>query len=166
MLNGYGERSSIPSYGPAVLRLAVGAVFIAHGAQKLSGLWGGSGLAVTSADFPHLGLTSATWLGAAGSLELLGGLLLVAGAYTLLATLALMLEIGVAMAQTQLAGGFFINWPLTTGVVHGYEFHLTLIAALLCLMLGGPGALSFDARRASHAAAEAAGRARLRAGTV
>jgi hypothetical protein len=41
-----------------------------------------------------------------------------------------------------------------------------LIGALVSLMLTGPGAFSFDGRRARSAEAEAAGRARLRAGKV
>jgi uncharacterized membrane protein YphA (DoxX/SURF4 family) len=72
----------------------------------------------------------------------------------------------VAIWKADLASASFINWAQTPGVAHGYEFNLTLIAALICLMLGGPGAWSLDARRASHAAAEAAGRARLRASQV
>lgn len=167
MLNGYGAVSPIPPYGPAVLRLAVGAVFIGHGGQKLFGLWGGGGLTGTAAYFAELGLAPAWPLALlAGGIEFFGGILLVAGAFTLFASLALSFEMAIAIWKGDLTSGFFINWAQTPGVAHGYEFNFTLIAALICLMLAGPGALSFDARRASHAAAEAAGRARLRAGKV
>ncbi len=47
------------AFGPAALRLAVGVVFAAHGAQKLFGLWGGGGLSGTAAFFAQLGLTPA-----------------------------------------------------------------------------------------------------------
>ena len=47
------------AYGPAVLRLVVGAVFAAHGAQKLFGLWGGGGLAGTVAFFAFRFLSTA-----------------------------------------------------------------------------------------------------------
>ena len=51
------------SYGPTVLRVSVGAVFIAHGAQKLFGLWGGPGLDGTTAMLTALGLPYAERLG-------------------------------------------------------------------------------------------------------
>jgi len=67
-----------------------------------------------------------------------------------------------AMLKVHLANGFFINWAMTPGVGHGVEYNLALIAALLCLTLIGPGAFSIDYRRERSAAADAAGRARLR----
>jgi len=156
MLDGYEERSSIRPYGPAVLRLVVGAVFIAHGAQKLFGVWGGGGLSGTETYFSQLGLEPAYPLAVvAGAIEFGGGILLLAGGLTLVASLALVLEMLVAIWKVHLANGFFVG-------VNGYEFNLTLIAALLSLILTGPGAFSLDGRRASHAAARAAGRARLR----
>ena len=154
-------------YGPAVLRLAVGAVFIAHGAQKLFGIWGGAGPAGTAAYFTHLGLTPAYPLALlVGVVELIGGLMLVAGAFTLVAALALSIKMGVAVWKAHFASGFFLNWAIIPNVAHGYEFHLVVIAALVALMLTGAGAFSIDRRRASYAESEAAGRARLRAGKV
>lgn len=159
MLNGYGETSSIAAYGPAVLRLALAAVFIAHGAQKLFGIWGGGGLSGTTAFFTQLGLEPAYPLAiVAAVVEFGGGLLLLFGAYTVITALLLAVDMAVAIWTVHLASGFFLP--------NGYEFNLTLIGALVCLMLTGAGALSIDARRASHAAAAAAGRARLRAGKV
>ena len=159
MLNGYGETSSIAAYGPAVLRLALAAVFIAHGAQKLFGIWGGGGLSGTTAFFTQLGLEPAYPLAiVAAVVEFGGGLLLLFGAYTVITALLLAVDMAVAIWNVHLASGFFLP--------NGYEFNLTLIGALVCLMLTGAGALSIDARRASHAAAAAAGRARLRAGKV
>ena len=154
-------------YGPAVLRLVVGAVFVAHGAQKLFGLWGVGGLAGTAAFFTQLGITPAYSLAVAVAIvEFGGGLLLIAGALTFFAALALALEMAVATWKVHLANGFFINWALAPGHGHGYEFNLTLIGALMALMLTGPGAFSIDGRRARSAESEAYGRARVLARKV
>jgi putative oxidoreductase len=159
MLNGYSEGAAVQPYGPAVLRLVVGLVFVAHGAQKLFGVWGGEGLPGTAAWFAQLGLEPSYPLAVvAATVEFGGGLLLIFGAYTVFAAVALIIQMLVAIWTVHLAHGFFLP--------QGYEFNLTLIGALTCLALTGPGALSVDVRRASHAAAAAAGRARLRAGKV
>ena len=149
-------------YGPAVLRLVVGTVFVAHGAQKLFGLWGGGGLAGTAAFLAQLGLTPAYPLAVAVAIvEFGGGLLLIAGALTFFAALALALEMTVATWKVHVANGFFINWALAPGQGHGYEFNLTLIGALIALMLAGPGAFSIDDRRARSAEYKAYSRARV-----
>jgi len=154
-------------YGPAVLRLAIGAVFVAHGAQKLFGVWGGGGIAGTAGFFGQPGLTPAYPLAVLiGLVEFVGGLMLIAGALTLFAALALAVNMAVAVWKVHLANGFFLNWSMVPGQGHGYEFNVALIGALVSLMLTGPGALSVDGRRARSAEAEAYGRARLRAGKV
>ena len=154
-------------YGPAVLRLAIGAVFVAHGAQKLFGVWGGGGLAGTAGFFEQLGLTPAYPLAVlVGLVEFAGGLMLIAGGLTLFAALALAVNMLVATWKVHLVNGFFLNWNIVSGQGHGYEFNLALIGALVSLMLTGPGAFSVDGRRARSAEAEAYGRARLRAGKV
>jgi putative oxidoreductase len=146
-------------YGPAVLRLAVGTIFIAHGAQKLFGIWGGPGLSGTAAFFGQLGLGPGYPLALlVGIVELGGGLMLIAGALTLVAALALSVNMGVAIWKVHLPGGFFL--PAS------YEYNIVLIGALISLMLTGPGAVSIDRWRARSAEAEAYGRARLRAGKV
>jgi putative oxidoreductase len=154
-------------YGPAVLRMAVGAVFVAHGAQKLFGVWGGGGLRGTAPFLEQLGFSPGyPWAMLVALVEFGGGVLLILGALTLAASFALLVEMAVATWKVHLANGFFLNWALTPGRGHGYEFNLVLIAALLCLILSGPGAFSIDGRRARDAESEAAGRARLRAGKV
>jgi putative oxidoreductase len=150
-------------YGPAVLRLMVGIIFIGHGAQHLFGIWGGAGLAGTAASFDSIGLSPGFPLAVAvGVIEFGGGLLLLAGALTTYVSVALIVVMLGAMWKVHLANGFFINWAMTPGVGHGVEYNLMLIAALVCLALAGPGALSIDHRRERSAAADAAGRARLR----
>jgi putative oxidoreductase len=151
--------SSIASYGPAILRLVVGAIFVAHGAQKLFGLWGGGGLEGTAGSFAKLGLEPSYPMAiVAGVVEFGGGLLLVFGALTLYTALALIVQMLVAIWKVHAAAGFFLP--------AGYEFNLALIAALASLMLTGPGAFSFDRQRALSAAADAAGRARVRHGNI
>jgi putative oxidoreductase len=153
------------SFGPAVIRLATGIVFAAHGAQKLFGLWGGGGPAGTAAFFAQLGLVPAYPLALfVGLVELAGGLMLVAGAFTLIVSALLVVNMGVAVWTVHLPNGFFLNWTNTPGAGHGFEFNLVLLACLFSLMITGPGAMSIDRYRSRSADSDAAGRARLRAG--
>jgi putative oxidoreductase len=154
-------------YGPAVLRLVAGAVFVAHGGQKLFGLWGGAGPGGTAAFLSHVGVTPAyPFALLAGIVEFGGGLLLISGAFTFVAAILLAIEMAVAAWKVHLANGFFLNWAVMPGQGHGYEFNLTLIAVLVSLSLTGPGAFSIDGRRARSAEYEAYSRARLRTGKI
>ena len=153
--------------GPTVLRLAIGTIFAAHGAQKLFGVWGGGGPSGTAAFFAQLGLTPAYPLALlVGVVELGGGCLLIAGAFTLVASAVLTVTMLVAVWTVHLANGFFLNWTMAPGRGHGYEYTVSLIATLVSLMLTGPGAFSIDGYRARAAEAQAFGRARMRAGQV
>lgn len=151
-------------WGPTFLRLAMGGVFIAHGAQKLFGVWGGAGLTGTADYFVALGLPAPFLLAILVAIvEAGGGVLLVVGYQTIWVALTLTVDMGVATWKVHFAKGFFLNWTLTPGVGHGYEYNLVLIGGLLCLIFTGAGALSVDHSRARAAEEEAAGRARLRA---
>jgi putative oxidoreductase len=157
----------LQAFGPAVLRLAAGVVFAAHGAQKLFGLFGGGGPSGTAAWFDALGLSPAYLLAiVVGLVEFAGGLLLMAGAFTLVVSALLSFVMLVAIWKVHLENGFFLNWTIAPGQGHGYEFNLMLVAALVALMFTGAGALSVDERRLRSAESLAAGRARLRSGGV
>lgn len=153
--------------GPAVLRVGLGLIFVAHGAQKLFGIWGGGGIAGTTAFFEQLGIPLAMPMAVAvGVAEFLGGLMLILGAFTSVAALTLILVMLGAIWTVHLAHGFFLNWSLAPAGGYGYEFNVAIISGLLCLALTGPGAFSVDERRADAAERVALGRARLRAGQV
>ena len=142
-----------------MLRVCAGTVFLAHGAQKLFGLWGGPGLAGTTALFTTLGLPSPYPLALlVGVTECAGGALLIFGGLTRWVALALAIDMAVAIWKVHYANGFFLN----SRSGQGSEFALVLLAAMLCLMLTGPGALSWDEWRDSSAEAMRAGRARAR----
>ncbi|MBI2833175.1 MAG: DoxX family protein [Acidobacteria bacterium] len=145
-----------------VLRCAVAVVFVAHGVTKPLAIWG-SAPAATSAVFDPLGLQPSQPLAILiGLVELLGGVMLMAGALTFWTAAMLVLDVFVALWKVHLGNGFFINWTLQPGVGHGLEFHLVLIAALVSLMLTGAGELSLDGCRMRSAEQRAFGRARLR----
>ena len=145
-------------YGPAALRLCVGAVFLAHGLQKL-GLWGSPGLAGTTTLLAGLGMAPAYPLAiVTAAAELGGGVLLMLGGLTRWAAFALLIEQVVAVWKVNIANGYY----LSTSDGPGAEYRLILIGAMLCLALTGPGALSLDEWRNSSAEAKAAGRARAR----
>src|ERR1700738_4554176 len=110
-------------YGPAVLRLCVGTVFLAHGAQKLFAAWGAPGLAGTAGLFESLGLTPAYPLAVLAAVaEFGGGVLLILGGLTRWAALALAIDMGVAVWKVHYLNGFFLNSARGPGV----EFCLVL----------------------------------------
>ena len=151
------------AFGLTVLRVAIGAVFIAHGGQKLLGLWGGPGLTGTTAYFSSLGLEPAYPLAIlASGTEFIGGILLILGWATRWVSPALAVVMGIAIWKVHYLNGFFMNWTGAPGRGHGVEFNLVLIAALVCLTFSGAGALSLDEWRNQSAEAEARGRARAR----
>lgn len=155
--------SPMAGWGIAILRIAVGMIFVAHGAQKLFGLFGGPGLSGTSEYFTALGLSPAYPLALVWALIEFGcGVLVLLGAWTRWAAIPLAIGMAVAIWKAHLVNGFFINWSLTAGVGHGYEFNLVLIAACACLSLTGAGELSIDQLLDRNAESAYAGRQRIR----
>ncbi|HEX7900291.1 MAG TPA: DoxX family protein [Planctomycetota bacterium] len=119
--------------GLAVLRIGVGGVFAAHGLQKLIvfGIPGVAGfMSQLGIPFPTLSALAVT------ATELLGGLALVAGAFTRLAALPLAFSMLVAGLTAHLKGGFFLP--------SGVEYVLVLFLASVALALTGPGAWAVD----------------------
>jgi len=127
-----------------LLRVALGIVFVAHGGQKLFGLWGGAGLEATMHTFErNMGIPSFLTL-MVGVAEFFGGLAVFAGLVTRFASGALAGVMVGAIFLAHLKHGFFINWELLRGKGHGIEFDVTLLAVALALVLSGPGRISLD----------------------
>ena len=141
----------------------MGAVLVSHGLPKLLPLWGASPQD-TAELFESVGLAPVFPLTlATGLVEVLGGALLIAGAYMFWITMFLTGTTIALASKLSVPNGFFLNQGLDAGAGHGYEFALVLVGALLCLLLSGPGSFSIDGRRARVRETEAMGRARLRA---
>lgn len=155
--------SRMAGWGIAILRIAVGMIFVAHGAQKLFGAFGGPGVTGTSEYFTALGLSPAYPLALLWAIVEFGcGVLVFLGAWTRWAAIPLAVGMAVAIWKAHLLNGFFINWSLAAGVGHGYEFQLVLIAACACLALTGAGELSIDRLLDRNAESAYAGRQRIR----
>jgi putative oxidoreductase len=121
-----------------LLRAVLGVVFIAHGAQKLFGAFGGPGLARTAESWAGLGLQPPMLFALIGGIaEFGGGLLMLAGLLTPVAALAIAgVMIGAIVLVTG-AKGFFIQ-------NEGYEYNIVLIVAAVAVAIAGPGRLSLD----------------------
>ena len=134
------------SLGLLALRVPVGIIFLAHGAQKLFGWFGGYGLEGTGGFFASLGIEPGFLMALlAGSAEFFGGLALIAGLLVRPAAAALAFTMLVAIFAVHFAGGLFL-------ANNGYEFALALLAASVALLFNGGGRLSLDGRLARPAA--------------
>ena len=157
------------SLGLLILRLALAAVSIAHGAHMLFGVFGGTGSGVgaggltqTAARFAAMDLPGTPMAVLAGSALLLGGSLLAIGYLTRWASVAMAAFIALICWKSQWAWGFFLNWVAEPGRGHGIEFSILLIAGYICIALTGGGDYSIDGRKTRRQSYAAAGRARLR----
>ncbi|MCV2885671.1 DoxX family protein [Aestuariibacter sp. AA17] len=123
---------------PVLLRGVLGITFVAHGAQKLFGWFGGYGLEATGQWMASIGLEPGWFMAfAAGSAEFFGGLFLLLGLLTRLSGAALAVTMLVAIFSVHIGNGFFM-------AANGYEFGLVLMVASLSLVLSGAGKYSVD----------------------
>ena len=121
-----------------ILRVAIGAFFIGHGAQKLFGAFGGHGLAGTGRFFESLGMRPGRLHATgAGIAEFAGGLLLVLGLLTPLGAMMIIAVMAVAIMTVHAAKGPWV----TDG---GYEYNVVLIAGAFALAGAGAGEWSLD----------------------
>lgn len=120
------------------LRLALAAVFIGHGGQKLFGVFHGPGLQATIGMFDKMGFHPAiVWATLVAIVEFFGGVCLGVGFLTRWAALALAVTMAVAVLKVHLPNGLFLE-------AHGFEYPMVLCAAALAIVLVGPGKMSLD----------------------
>lgn len=130
--------STNAGWAPLALRLPVGMIFVAHGAQKLFGWWGGYGLTGTGQWMESIGLAPGVLMALlAGSAEFFGGLALIAGLLVRPAAASLAVAMLVAIFAVHLDKGLFV-------ANNGYEFALALLSVSVALVFSGAGRGSLD----------------------
>ena len=132
-----------PTWINLPLRLALGAIFIAHGGGKMFGWFGGKGLNAFLSNAPPFEFMRPAWLwmGAAAISELLGGVLVLMGLLTRLGAMLIAFVMLAAMFGLHLKKGFFLP--------EGYEYTMALLSMALALIIAGGGQLSLDQKLAS-----------------
>lgn len=134
MFHGWSRYAALP------LRLAIGVIFVVHGAQKLFGWFGGGGLESTASFLASHGLAPGpVWAVIAGSAELLGGLALLLGVLTRWTAMALTIRTVVALVLVNAPAGF----AATQG---GIEIPLALLGGLVALVCTGAQRYALDAQ--------------------
>ena len=120
--------------GLTLVRIMLGIVFIAHGGQKVLGLFGGPGLEGFVSWVGTFGVPA--YLGyIAAFAELIGGILLLFGIYA---------ELGALMVIGVMAGAiYFVHLPHVFFIQNGgYEYVLSLIVSSVAIIIGGAGTLA------------------------
>ena len=121
-----------------LLRVPVGIILAAHGAQKLFGWFGGYGLEGSGQWMGSIGLEPGYFMALlAGSGEFFGGLMLAFGFLTRLGAALNVVAMAVALFWVHFANGLFLS-------NNGYEYALALLAAAASLLVMGGGKLSID----------------------
>jgi putative oxidoreductase len=126
---------------PAILRLVLGVVFFAHGAQKMLGWWGGYGFSATMGFLTHQFPAPLAFLAIAA--EFFGGLGLILGLLGRVAAFGIACNMVVAIATVHGRNGLFMNWA-GNQKGEGFEYHLLALAMLAAILLEGSGAWSLD----------------------
>jgi putative oxidoreductase len=121
------------------IRLALAAVMIAHGAQKVLGTFNGSGFNKFIAGTAPFGFMRPAWfwLGAAALSELVGGILVAVGFLTRVGAFFIACTMLTAIVGVHWSSGFFAS-------NRGYEYPLSLFAMAIALLIAGGGQASVD----------------------
>ncbi|GAC26002.1 MAG: DoxX family protein [Alteromonadaceae bacterium] len=130
--------TSQAGFSALALRIPVGITFIAHGAQKLFGAFGGYGLEGTGQFMASLGLEPGYTLAfLAGSAEFFGGIAILFGLLTRPGAAVLAFTMLIAIFSVHIGNGLFM-------ANNGYEYALALLAVSVSLVFSGAGRLSID----------------------
>jgi len=124
-----------------LIRIALGTIMFAHGAQKVFGWWGGSGFNQwinQAAPFQEM-RPSWIWMGAAALSELVGGSMVLIGLYTRIGAFLISCVMLTAILGVHWRSGFFI----TAG---GFEYPLALFGMAAALLIHGGGSASIDSQ--------------------
>jgi len=136
--------STLDSISVLFIRLPLGLIFAAHGAQKLLGLFGGQGLTATLRNFEtHLGIPPILTLLAIIA-EFGGGIGILSGFLTRLSAAGIAITMAVAIYKVSWVNGFFLNATCASGRGHGIEYNLALLCMALALVVTGGGHWSVD----------------------
>ena len=128
-----------PTWFTVPIRLALAAVMIAHGSQKVLGTFNGPGFKTFIAGNTPFGFMRPAWLwlAAAALSELVGGLLVGVGFLTRVAAFLIGCVMLTAIVGVHWSGGFFAS-------SRGFEYPLTLLGMALALLIAGGGQASLD----------------------
>lgn len=127
------------AYGPTVLRIVLGAIFVMH-AYLLVTVYTPTGAAAFNAKLGIPLPAVAAWFTILG--HGIGGIMMILGLWTRLAGLANLVVLLGALVFVHLPQGFFIHGVLVDGrpQAEGYEYVLTLVGATIAAVLSGGGA--------------------------
>jgi putative oxidoreductase len=126
-----------------IVRLVLGIVFFAHGAQKVLGWFGGFGFSATMGAFTQGMHIPAPLAFLAICAEFLGGIGLILGFLGRIAAFGIACNMLVAVLTIHRHFGFFANW-YGNQKGEGFEYHLLVLAIAFAIMWKGSGALSVD----------------------
>ena len=136
-----------------IVRIVLGVVFFAHGAQKALGWFGGAGLQSTVRTFrEHLQIPAPLAVLSVAA-EFLGGAGLIVGLLSRVAALGIAVIMIVALIAVHWRFGFFMNW-YGDKQGHGIEYHILVLALTVAIMIKGGGAFSLDQILYQHVSAQ------------
>ncbi|HEY7678173.1 MAG TPA: DoxX family protein [Candidatus Methylomirabilis sp.] len=133
-----------PSASLLIVRVSLGVVLLAHGAQKVFGWFGGPGPKGTIVYFRQALSVPPALAVLAALTECFGGLAMVVGFLARAAALGLIVVMLGAISKVHWKHGFFLNMSQPPWKGHGIEFTLALIAMSLAVLVAGAGAVSID----------------------
>ncbi|TVP41178.1 DoxX family protein [Candidatus Nitrosocosmicus arcticus] len=119
----------ISAFAPLPIRIMAGIAFIVHGLPKFENLPGTQGFFGSVGIPPELALII-------GILEVIGGIVLILGVFTRIASILFIIEMAGAVLIVKAGNGLIGQG--------GYEVDLLLMSIAISLLLSGPGRVSLE----------------------